>query len=222
MVHRLAVAGGLGQADVPGDDRGKDLAGEVALDLLGHLHGQVGAAVVHGQQQTLDLDGRVQPAFDNADGGDQVAQALQGIVLTLDGHQDRVGGAQAVQGEKLQRGRAVDENEVIVIGHLGQSFLQEKLPIGHPDHFHGGTGQRFVGREHMGVGGLHDGLLHRGTADEHIVDGGEHCSLVYAEARGGIALGVKVADQHTSTGRLKAGAQTDTAGGLAHAAFLID
>ena len=35
----LAVAGGLGQAHVPGNDGGVDLAGEVALDLLRHLEG---------------------------------------------------------------------------------------------------------------------------------------------------------------------------------------
>ena len=52
-VDGLAVAGGLGKPDVAGDDGGEHLAGEVVLHFLRYLHGQVGAAVEHGQQHAL-------------------------------------------------------------------------------------------------------------------------------------------------------------------------
>ena len=63
----LAVAGGLGETDVPGNDRGVHLAGEVVLDLLRHLHGQVCPGVVHGQKHPLQLQGRVQSPPDQPD-----------------------------------------------------------------------------------------------------------------------------------------------------------
>ena len=68
----------------------------MALDLLRHLEGEVGAAVVHGQQQPLQVNPGVQPPLDNADGGQKIAQPLQGVVLTLHRHQDGVRRAETV------------------------------------------------------------------------------------------------------------------------------
>jgi hypothetical protein len=42
-----------------------------------------------------------------------LGQPLQRVVLTLDGDEDGVGSDQAVQGEKAERRRAVEEDEVI-------------------------------------------------------------------------------------------------------------
>ena len=99
VMGRIGLKEAVQHTDIPGLDLvGADirLAGEVTLDLLRHLHGQVGPAVVHGEQQALQTDGGVQPALDNADGGEQIAQPLQGVILALDGHQHRVCRAEAV------------------------------------------------------------------------------------------------------------------------------
>ena len=72
------------QPDVPGDHRGVHLAGEVALDLLRHLEGQVCPPVVHGEDHALQLQGGVQALLGQADGVQQVGKALQGVVLALD------------------------------------------------------------------------------------------------------------------------------------------
>ena len=90
------MAGGLAEPDVPGDDRGVDLTGEVSLHLFRHLDGQVGAAVVHGQQHPFDGDAGVELLLHDADGGQQVAQSLQGVILALNRDQHRVRRTQAV------------------------------------------------------------------------------------------------------------------------------
>ena len=216
------MAGGLRQPHVPGNHRGKDLAREVALDLLRHLEGEVGPAIVHGQQQPLQGDGGVQPPLHDADGGQQVAEAFQGIVFALDRHQHGIRRAQAVEGEQFQGGGAVNEDEVIVCLHLGQGVLQPILPAVQGDHLHRSPGQPFVGRQHIAVLGVDDGVLHRCAADENVVNGGKHRPLIHAKARGGVALGVKVAHQDLCPGLLQAGGQVHAAGGFPHPAFLVD
>ena len=97
--HRLAKAGGLGQADVTGDHRGVHLAGEVAFDLLRHLHGEIGTAVVHGEYHPLQGNFGVEGSLDNANGGEKVAEPLQGVVLTLHRYQYGIRCTQGVEGQ---------------------------------------------------------------------------------------------------------------------------
>ena len=117
------MAGGLGKPDVAGDDGGEHLAGEVVLHFLRHLHGQVGAAVEHGQQHAFQGQFGVQGPPHDADGVHQVAEALQSEILSLDRHQNTVGGAEGVEGQQLQGGGTVDENEIIAVLHLVQGVF---------------------------------------------------------------------------------------------------
>src|SRR5262245_5958683 len=57
--YGFAEAGGLGQPHAARDDGAVHLVLEVLPDLDAHLLGQVGAVVGHGQQDALDLQGRV-------------------------------------------------------------------------------------------------------------------------------------------------------------------
>ena len=62
-------------------------------------------------------------------------KTLQRIILTLHRNEHAVAGTQAVQGEQIQAGRAIDKDEVIVLLHLGQRLAQTALTAGQVDHF---------------------------------------------------------------------------------------
>ena len=192
----------------------------MALDLLRHLEGEVGAAVVHGQQQPLQVNPGVQPPLDNADGGQKIAQPLQGVVLTLHRYQHGIRCAQGVQGQQFQRGGTVNEDVVIVFRHLLQGVFQSVLPLLQGDYLNGGPRQRLVGGEHIAVGGGGDGLSGLRPVEKHVIDVGRG-GLVYAEAGSGVGLGVKIAHQHPAALVFQSRRQVDTGGSLSHAALLI-
>lgn len=69
------------------------------LQLRGDIVGQADARIVHGPQQTLDLQRRVEQLADALDAVHQVGQPLQRVVLALHGDDHAVGGGQRVDGE---------------------------------------------------------------------------------------------------------------------------
>ena len=142
------------------------------------------------------------------------------LFLALHRYQQTVGGAQCVQRQQLQRGRTVDENEIIAVRHLPQRGLQQELPVVHVDHLHAGAGQSLAAWQHVAIGCGHDQLGRLCAVDERIVDavaGG----LVHAHAAGSVGLGVKIAQQHPLARGFYGSGQVYTGGGLAHAALLI-
>ena len=46
------------------------------------------------------------------DRGDELGQALEGVVLALEGDQHGVRGRECIDGEETERGRAIDEDVV--------------------------------------------------------------------------------------------------------------
>ena len=63
--------------------------------LVGHLRGEPGPGVEHGQQHGAQLEVVVQLPLDQIDGPHQLGDALQGVVLALDGNQDLVAATRA-------------------------------------------------------------------------------------------------------------------------------
>src|SRR5574341_1553155 len=66
--HRLAVARGLGEGNVPVNDRRIHLVPEILSDLLRHLLRQVVPGVVHGEKHAFDGQFGIQVLFDELDG----------------------------------------------------------------------------------------------------------------------------------------------------------
>src|SRR3989338_1074024 len=110
----LAVARGFGQAHVPGDDAREHLGAEEVAQVSQDLARKVGALVVHGEEDPFDGELRVERAPDAHQGVEQLAHTLQGQILALDGHQDRIGRAQGIEGEEVQGGRAVENDEGVL------------------------------------------------------------------------------------------------------------
>ena len=125
---------------------------EVTFHFIGHLVGEVVPAVEHGEQNSFDLQLRIEGLFNQADRFEKLAQPFHGIVFALERDDDGVGRRQGVDGQKAQRGRAVDEDIVVVGLHLFDQAIQLSFPILLLNQFHFCTDQVGIGNDHIQIG----------------------------------------------------------------------
>ena len=131
--------------------------------------------------------------------------------------------AQAVQGQHGQRGRAVDEDEVIVLGDGGEGDFEARFTLFQFHHFHFGTGQFAVGGQHVEATGLR-ALAHGadvGHAQQHFIDRAFQRRLVDPRPHGGIALRIEVGQQYALVQLCQSSREIDCGSGLAYATFLV-
>src|SRR5579883_2478145 len=126
-VDRLAVAGRFGEADVARDDRAQQLVAEVLGQLRRDVVRQVVAHVVHGAQQALDLELRIEPRAHRLDRVEQARQAFQREVFALDRNQHAVRRGEGVDREQVQRRRAVDQDRLVLVAEREQLLLEPRL-----------------------------------------------------------------------------------------------
>lgn len=129
------MAGALRQFDITLDDGLEDQL-EMAFHLIVNLVGKAKARVVHRQQESLNLQFRVQLAFDNTDGVEQFADTLQCEILTLHGDDDGIGGCQRIHRNQSQGRGAVNEDIVIVITDRSQKLTDDILPVLQVEHLY--------------------------------------------------------------------------------------
>jgi hypothetical protein len=199
----------------------------VAAHLVRHLVGQLGAPVVHGQQDRRHVQRRVQVGPHQFDVGQQLAQALQRVVLALDRDEHLVTGDQGVHREQSERGRAVHEHVVHreLVQHRGrQGLAQPALPGHHADQLDLGPGQIDRGRHTEQVrrrGAGHDRVGQSDLAEQRLVDRGRADPVLDAERGARVPLRVEIDHQHPHPVHGQRGGQVDGARGLAHAALLV-
>ncbi len=92
----------LGQANRPGDDRFEDDRTEMAPRFCRDIGGQVGSSVVHGQHNPVDQEAGVEVIANEIERGKQLGQSFQGVVLTLERDQDRIGRGQGIHGQESE------------------------------------------------------------------------------------------------------------------------
>ena len=113
----------------------------MALHLVVYLVCQTQTLVVHRQQETLNLQLRVQTFLHNLDGAQQLRDTLQCKIFTLHGDDDAVGGCQRIHRDEAQRGRTVYQDVVVLLAYRLQCFLDDVLTVFHVQHLNLGTYQ---------------------------------------------------------------------------------
>lgn len=120
----LAEAGGFRQADAARYNGVEDLIAKVVAEVIGHLAGEIGAVVEHGEQNAFDGE-IVLKSFTNAlDGVDKLRDAFEGEEFALDGNDDRVRRDEGVDGEEVEGWGAIEDQEV-VLGLQGVECVSE-------------------------------------------------------------------------------------------------
>src|SRR5579883_263069 len=113
--NRPAMARGLTQTDVTGNDRFEELLSEESLQVVHDLPRQIRAVIEHGQNHSFDFEIRMTLAPDLLDGLHQFRNALESEVLTLNRNQNTVRGNQRIYSQDVERWRAIDEDVVIAV-----------------------------------------------------------------------------------------------------------
>src|ERR1035437_3045711 len=88
----FAETGRFGQTYAAGDDGPEYLILEEFAEVGGHLTGEVGAVVVHGEQDAFDGEGVLEGFANAVDGVHEFRDALQGEELALDRYKYGIGG----------------------------------------------------------------------------------------------------------------------------------
>ena len=109
------MTGRFGEADVARNDGLEELFAEEVAEVLGDLLGEVGAVVVHGQQDALDGDVGIEGGAYAFERGDELGDAFKGKVLGLHGDDEGVGCGEDVEGEEVEGRGAIEDDEVILV-----------------------------------------------------------------------------------------------------------
>ena len=164
------------------------------------------------------------------DGLEQLRQAFEREELALQRHQDRMRRRHRVDGDEVERGRAVDQH-VGVVGAAASAAVERGERVAQPE---GAVALAARSRARSPDRSMVDGTMcSRGTAvswiasrivdlaDQHVVGRAAAVLAVDAEAGRGVALRIEVDDQHVLADRRERGAEIDRGRGLADAALLV-
>src|SRR5660397_51475 len=136
------------QTDVTRDNGCIGQLGEMRTDLLYHLGRKTGPRVIHGHQQTGDLEPRVEAGTDRLDRLHKLAEALEGVVLTLNRDNYFISRHKCVQRKKAERWWTIDKDVVKVAGDVSQRVRQNIFSTLTAGQLHRSAGQ-ITGRRYQ-------------------------------------------------------------------------
>ena len=189
----------------------------------------VGAAIGHGQQDTLNFQLGIDLPPDLLHGLQKLFQTFCGKVLRLHGNQGGVCCCQCIDGQHPKGRGTIQQNEIIVVLCTVQHLFQHLFPVHavdkgnfQPCQFNVCRNQvnalcmvqdAFTGRNALVI----HGFCHQGGKGS-----GQFIGLLPAHADGQAALRVSVHQQNFLALHRQTDAQIFTGGGLASAALLVD
>ena len=199
------------------------MVAQVTADLVGDVSRQLGPGVEHGQDDALDVELGVQVVADEVEGGKQLGQSFQGVVLALQRDQNGVGGRQRVDGQQPERRRAIDEDVVVVGLDVGQQAAEASFAAldGRELDFRARErDRRWHDVEVIDRAG--EGQFTKADAvDDRVVDRSFDGVTVETEATRGIALGVEVDDEDSLAEEGEVAPKIHDRRGLPDAALLV-
>ncbi len=220
--HGQAEAGGLGDPDAAGNHRAKHELGEVIAKLALDVLGELGPLVVHGDHDAGQNQARVELLAQQANGVQELHQALERQVLGLHRNDHAVRGHQGVHGHRAERRRAVEQGEPEPLPDRARACAQVLLGALDPRQLDRGARQVAVRRNDPEVVGARGPrrLGDRALADQAVVGGGAKLAP-QTQGDGRVALRVEVAEQHLGALGRGAGGEVDGGRRLADAALLV-
>jgi len=160
---------------------------------------------------------------DAFDGVHELGDALEGEEFALDGDENGVGRDEGVDGEEVECGRAVDDDERIGVSNGLEAGAEACFPVFFVNQFDvGGNKVAVRGDEVQAVEiGLENSRSGVRLAKKHVVNGRLPVGLGDTEAGGGVALriGVYQEDLHVVGGERRG--EVDGSGGFADAPLLV-
>src|ERR1035438_6215553 len=170
----FAETGRFGQAYAARDDGPEDFVLEELAQVGGHLAGQVGPVVVHGEEDAFDGEGVLEAFANPVDGVHEFRYSFQGEEFALDGDQYGIGGDEGIEGEQVEGRGTIDQDEVVGVADPAQALAGAGPAIPNVDELQVGADQVFVGGDDVQAfesGGSY-GVPGMGVAEEDVVEAG--------------------------------------------------
>ena len=117
------------------------------MHLIADLESQARPSVEHREHDAPDREAWIQALADELDGLEQMGEPLKRVELALQGHEDPVGGRECVDRQQAERRGAVDDHEVVRLGHGLECDSQAIFPLVNRHQLDLGTDEVDVGRE---------------------------------------------------------------------------
>ena len=210
----------LGQAHVARDHGLVDLFAEEFAHLVHDLIGQLRAAVVHGHDDALHRQFRIQALIAHFDAAHEVGNALERVIFALHRDKHAVGRDERVDRQQLERRRTVNEDEVVIVLHRGERSFHDVFPLLGAHELHGAAGEIHICRQHVAVFRAADAVGGGCAVHQHVVAVGRR-GFVHAHAGGAVALWVAVDEEHAPPALFERAGQIHARGRLADSAFLV-
>src|SRR5918994_1605412 len=131
LEHRAPLHGRLGVANCLLDPGLEDQLAEVLLQDLDRLARVERPPVEHRRQDPLDLDVGIEVLPDHGERALQLDEAAEREVLALHGNDHTLGRDERVDRQQPERGRCVDDDEVVPLLDRSERLLERPFP---PDH----------------------------------------------------------------------------------------
>jgi hypothetical protein len=222
--YGLSVAGCLRQANVAWNHSGIEAFAEVLAEGKGNLLCEIGSVVVHGEEDTLNAEVRIEGCANTFERGNELGDAFQGEVLSLHGDDEGVGGHQDIEGEEVECGRAVKDNQVEVILDGLEGMAEAKRAIRGASQLDIGAGKvlgAWKEPEQIDFGGQND-LNGGSVAHQDVIDGVSVVIPLNPDTGSSVGLRVAVGEKDFEPFKSEAGSEVDRRSGFADSALLID
>src|SRR5579859_3320135 len=115
---RLAVTGRFGQPNISRNYAFEYLSSEKTSEIRSDLAGERSPIVIHGQDDSLDGQIRVELPPNSHQRIQKFGNALKSQIFALNRDQDRIAGDEDVESDQIERGRAIDDDKGIVRANL--------------------------------------------------------------------------------------------------------
>jgi hypothetical protein len=167
--HWEAEARGLGDPDAARDHGPEHQVGEVVSELALDIVREPGALVVHRDHHPGQNQRRVEPLANPLQGLEELHQALEREVFSLNRDDHPVGGDQGVEGHRAQRWWAIEQGEGETLANRAEHPAKVALGALDPGELDRGAGQvraRWHDPQVVGAGRpgrLGDGLASRSS-----------------------------------------------------------
>ena len=190
--------------------------------------GIVGAAVYHGEQNTVNVQSGIDLPSHAADRTQQQVQTFGGQIVGLGGDDDPICGNQGIDGHKAQGRHAINENVIVAFLQPLQYIPHNCFPAQSIDQHYFHTGQFNVAGEQIHMLFMPDDAIVGRKV--HIADLSEHgapkciCEGIRvgnAHGDGQAALGISIHQQHALARTGQPYTQINCGGCLANAALLV-
>ncbi len=217
------MAGRLRQPNTARDYGFKDLTLEEVSKIVRDLAGQIRTIIKHGEEDSFNFQRMLERISNALNCIHQFGYTFEGEEFALDRNEHGVGGDERIQGQEIQRRRAIDQNEIVLGAYCLYFIAQTEFTSGCVHQFQIGSDQILIAGDQIEAFkfSMQDGLGDFGPTQENMVQARKVGTLCGSHSCGGVALWIGIDYEDAEIVSSQGGGNINGGSGLPNAALLI-